>query len=377
MRVKKYVADTMPEAMNLVRKELGSDAVILNSKEVQRNGFFGFLKKKKIEVYAALDKDPLKEEKVIEQKKQDLNNQLKMPKLINTGESNQSVLKEINYLKQLIEKQSNDKESDFPPSYQLMYDYLIKQEITETIAKDIMNKVVLFHEENNIDPSSDSIRGQVKESMNDYLNHYSFEGITYKKKIIQFVGPTGVGKTTTLAKVAAKSMIEDFKQVAFITTDTYRIAAIEQLKTYAKILDVPIEVAYSAEDVQKAIEKFSEYDLILVDTAGRNFRESKYIKKLQDDLFSPEETETYLVLSLTSKQKDLLDIQKQFQSLPIKSLIFTKLDETTQYGSLLSIAQEMDKGIAYLTNGQDVPDDVFEPTPEEITELIIGDYFND
>src|SRR5699024_9631236 len=121
MRVKKYVANTMPEAMNLIRKELGSEAVILNSKEVQRNGFFGFFKKKKIEVYAALDKDPLKEEKVIKQKKQDINNQLKIPELMNSEESNQSILKEINYLKQLIEKQSNDKESDFPPSYQLMY----------------------------------------------------------------------------------------------------------------------------------------------------------------------------------------------------------------------------------------------------------------
>ncbi|MBU5466760.1 flagellar biosynthesis protein FlhF [Virgibacillus sp. MSJ-26] len=377
MKVKKYVAGTMPEAMNLIRKELGSEAVILNSKEIQQGGILGFFKKKKIEVYAGLDEDAT-EKKELNINKTSQPSKLSTLASSNEIDSNHTVLNEINYLKKLIEKQSQDKETtSFPAAYQFMYEHLIYQEVMGPLARDVMTNVISYHEENNIDPTTENIKLQVNDEISMRLEHYPFQGVTYDKKIIQFVGPTGVGKTTTIAKVAAKSVLEDYKQVAFITTDTYRIAAIEQLKTYAKILDVPVEVAYTPIDVQKAIDKYSSYDLILVDTAGRNFREDQYIKKLQDETLIKEETETYLVLSLTAKQKDLLDIQKQFQSLPIKALIFTKLDETTQYGSLLSIVSEMNKGIAYVTNGQDVPDDLSEPRPEEIAELITGDYFND
>lgn len=375
MKIKKYIASTMPEAMNLIRKELGSEAVILNSKEVKQGGFLGFFKKKKIEVFAALDEDPFHNEKISFKTTSDVKQHL--PVVEEKDNSNQAVLNEINYLKKLIEHQSNDKENTFPPAYQLIYEHLIQQEVAEPLAKDILNEVISVQEGKQIEPTPANIIKQVGKELTKRLSNHSFEGITYNKKIIQFVGPTGVGKTTTLAKVAAKSMLEDLKQVAFITTDTYRIAAIEQLRTYAKILDVPIEVAYSPEDYQKAVNKFASYDLILVDTAGRNFREEQYIKNLQENTLLEHDSETYLVLSLTAKQKDLIDIQKQFQAIPIKEIIFTKLDETTQFGSLLSIVSEMNRGIAYLTNGQDVPDDLVKPSPEEITELIIGDFFND
>ena len=108
-----------------------------------------------------------------------------------------------------------------------------------------------------------------------------FDGINFNRKIIQFIGPTGVGKTTTLAKVAAQSILEHEKKIAFITADTYRIAAIDQLKTYARILNVPVEVAYSIEDYKNALNKFQDYDIIFVDTAGRNFRDVKYVQRTE------------------------------------------------------------------------------------------------
>src|SRR5699024_4603876 len=124
------------------------------------------------------------------------------------------------------------------------------------------------------------------------------------------------------------------------------------------------------------LETFSSYDLILVDTAGRNFREDTYIEEMKRNIQLKDNVATYLVLSLTAKPKDLLDIQEQFQTIQVHAIIFTKLDETTQYGSILSIITEMDKPIAYITNGQDVPDDLIKPSTEKIVDLITGDFYN-
>src|SRR5699024_10910696 len=135
------------------------------------------------------------------------------------------------------------------------------------------------------------------------------------KQFIQFVGPTGVGKTTTLAKVAAKTILEQKKEDAFITMDTYRIAAIDQLKTYARILDVTIEVAYSLEDYKQALQKFQQYDYIFVDTAGRNFRNLQYIQELKKMLTIDERrVETVLTLALTAKAQDISDIYRDRKS---------------------------------------------------------------
>src|SRR5699024_9837937 len=361
MKVKKYIAGTMPEAMNLIRKDLGPDAVILNSKEIKQGGFLGLFKKQKIEVFAALDEEPFQtsiNKSIKNKEKQDSytesNKELS---------SNNKVLSELNYLKKLIEQQVEGGEKNYPPSYQLIYDYLLEQEVAEVLVKEIMANTIAYHRENNITPSIEKVLEHAKNELRIKLKDFSFKGITYDKKIVHFVGPTGVGKTTTIAKVAAKSKLEDNKRVAFITTDTYRIAAIEQLKTYAKILDIPVEIAYSNGDYKQAIDMFSTYDLILVDTAGRNYREDKYIEEMKETVQLKENGETYLVLSLTAKPKDLFDIQQQFKKLPIKEIIFTKIDETRQFGSILSIMKAMNKGAAYITNGQNVPDDLMKPTP--------------
>ncbi|MFD1850364.1 flagellar biosynthesis protein FlhF [Oceanobacillus bengalensis] len=369
MKIKKYIAPTMPEAMNEIRKELGPDAVILNSKEIQQGGFLGFFKKKKIEVVAALDPNPIptkKEMKVSPIKKRET-------KPLISQHSNEVLLKEIQNLKKVIDSSRKESTEYFPLDYQLVYQYLLEQEVDPEIAREVVDKVVKQHEELHASPDSGQIKADTQLAIRKLFESYTIKGIEANKQVIQFVGPTGVGKTTTIAKVAANMMLNEHKRIAFITSDTYRIAAIDQLKTYARILNVPIEVAYTVEDYKNAVLKFKGYDAILVDTAGRNFREEKYVKELKNSMNVNTEIDTYLVLSLTAKPKDIMEIYDQFHHIPLKAVIFTKVDETRQYGSLLNITRTKQIPIVYVTNGQDVPNDILQVTPEMISKLIIGD----
>lgn len=373
MKVKKFVAPTMPEAMNQIRKELGSEAVILNSKEIKNGGFLGLFKKQNIEVIAALDPHPLETKKEAKAKRES-----KVPVINPVSKSNnqsdsQIVINEIQNLKKIISHQTLSNGGDYSVDYQLVYQHLLEQEVDNELAEQLINNVVKKSEDLETNPSLNMIKQETKKEIQNRLRDLSFEGITYDQKIVQLVGPTGVGKTTTLAKIAANSMLNDNKKVAFLTTDTYRIAAIEQLKTYARILDAPVEVAYTIAEYKNAIELLQNYDLILIDTAGRNFRDERYIKELEDTIDLSTDLATYLVLSLTAKPKDLTEIYDQFYHIPIKEVIFTKIDETRQYGTMLNIAINKQVGIAYVTNGQDVPDDLVHLTPEVITDYIVGE----
>ncbi|WML50512.1 hypothetical protein RCG23_04140 [Neobacillus sp. PS3-34] len=192
------------------------------------------------------------------------------------------------------------------------------------------------------------------------------------KKVYQRRRATGVGKTTTLAKIAADCVIKYKKKVAFITTDTYRIGAIEQLKTYAKILNVPLEVCYNIDDFKEASQKFEDYDIVLIDTAGRNFRNKQYVEDLQKIIDFNKDMETFLVLSLTAKQKDMEQIYRQFSIVNINKLIFTKADETSVYGPMINMIKDHQIGVSYVTNGQNVPDDMTSANPEVLINLLLG-----
>ncbi|WP_164668979.1 flagellar biosynthesis protein FlhF [Virgibacillus doumboii] len=368
MKVKKYIAPTMPEAMSRIRKELGSEAVILNSKEVFQGGFLGFFKKRNIEVIAALDPEPKPP------KKQETRQKISAP-VQNEKPKDYDVLNELRHLKRMVELQTTGTTNEYPAEYQVIYNYLIDQETDDDLANSIIDSVVDRHKEKEgVTPTQEDILNDTKLEIENRLSELTYEGLTYEKKIIQFVGPTGVGKTTTIAKAAAASKLKDNKKVALITADTYRIAAIEQLKTYSKILDIPIEVAYNIDDYSAAVKKFESYDLILVDTAGRNYRDEKYVKELQNNIEINANVETYLVLAMTAKSKDVTEIYDQFRHLSIREVIFTKIDETRQYGSILNIALKKNVGVAYVTNGQDVPDDIIQPTPKLISDYIVGEY---
>ncbi|MGE5704408.1 MAG: flagellar biosynthesis protein FlhF, partial [Clostridia bacterium] len=188
-----------------------------------------------------------------------------------------------------------------------------------------------------------------------------------------FFGPTGVGKTTTIAKLAADAMLKERRKVGFITTDTFRIGAVEQLKTYANILNVPIEVVFSAKDLTASMEKLAHCDLIFVDTAGRNFRNSEYVQGIAALVEQGASSENYLVLSLTSRYNDMKTIIDNFQDVPIQKVIFTKADETMVYGSILNVARSFEIPLSYITVGQNVPDDIVSASPEVVSKLIVGE----
>ena len=198
-------------------------------------------------------------------------------------------------------------------------------------------------------------------------------GIDPATKIVYVAGPTGVGKTTTIAKLAAEQLFKYKRKVGLITSDTYRISAVEQLRTYASILGVPLEVVQSPGDLQRSLQRLAECDLILMDTAGRNYRNELLVSELQSLLAPLENSETYLVLSFTSKTEDMRTITEHFSKYPLDKVIFTKADETGSYGALFNLLQEYPLRLSYMTNGQNVPDDLLMPSPDFLANLLLGD----
>lgn len=360
MKMKKYTAATMPEAMIQIRRELGKDAVILRTKELTSGGFLGLFKKKRIEVIAALDKQdvassvrtvpPAMSSAVSLEKKE-------------TNQAETDFAAEIADLKKELRSALTHQTRHYALPLQGLYDRLLHNEVHPQIASGLMERLL-----------EDAVNEDEEQKLLDALIK-RFEKVQqparFENKFIHLVGPTGVGKTTTIAKLAAKSALVDKKRVAFITTDTYRIAAIDQLRTYAKILEVPLEVAYSLEDYQVAREKLANYDVVFVDTAGRNFKDSAYVKELERTLDLQNEAETYLTLSITTRASDLSEIYEQFAHLPIKQFIFTKLDEASRYGGILNLVQQAHIGVAYLTHGQDVPDDIITPSASYLAKRVM------
>ena len=289
------------------------------------------------------------------------------------------LLKEIANLKGMLADLRSTAVLDiqYPELLEQAHSFLIEQDVEATIRAQIMAPLLEKWRAAKQDVSGVEVQEWLRDSILTLLEWTSKEEMGFNKKYINIVGPTGVGKTTTLAKVAAETMLNQRKKVAFITTDTYRIAAIDQLKTYAKILNVPIEVAYNLEDFKRAADRFSHYDIVFIDTAGRNFRNEQYVKDLGNIIDFSSELETYLVLSLTSKQTDMDAIYRQFSTIPIKQVIFTKADETATYGSMINFIQRNQIAPFYITNGQNVPDDIVRATSTNIVNTILGAYNND
>jgi flagellar biosynthesis protein FlhF len=190
-----------------------------------------------------------------------------------------------------------------------------------------------------------------------------------------FIGPTGVGKTTTIAKLASELSVTQKKKVALVTVDTYRIAAAEQLRTYASILEIPFRVIYSVEEMKQIAEDFKDYDYIMVDTAGHSQHNDElkndieaYIRTLEDIM----DCENYLVLSATTKYRDLIEIADSYSELVAYKLIFTKMDETGAKGNVYNMRMHTGAPVAYITNGQNVPDDIAVFDAQRIVKNLLG-----
>lgn len=371
----------MSDAMKKIRLELGNDAVILNSKEVETGGFLGFFTKKNIEVIAAVDTAPTVRKQSSKKQIQPKATRPAMPVQsgLNNDKENQvtkdkALVDEVKALKSIVNGISSsisNQFEDYPEELRKVNQLLIDQDISAKIRIEVMKKLLKkWYIKDKESFNESEIILSTKDFLTESVPWSEMGGFRFNKKFLNLVGPTGVGKTTTIAKIAAHCVIKHKKKVAFITTDTFRIAAIEQLKTYAKILSVPVEVAYSIEDFKRAKEKLAAYDLVLIDSAGRNFLNQLYIDELKKVIDFNEEMETYLVLSLTSKYRDMVTIFEQFSKININKVIFTKKDETYSRGAMINLVQEFNIGVSYITNGQSVPDDIAEGSAKEIVNSI-------
>lgn len=257
--------------------------------------------------------------------------------------------------------------------FRMLYQTLLDNEVDEVYINQLLEDVMKVARKGS---SMDFILSHVYQKM--ILKFGNPHVITAREKgpqIAFFIGPTGVGKTTTIAKIASKFKVELGKKVAFLTADTYRISATEQLRTYANILDAPLSVIYAPEELNEAVGKMADYDLIFVDTAGfshKNEAQREDTKKLLQMINAEYQTIVYLVLSATTKYRDLKEICDIYRSISDYSLIFTKLDETSAYGNLLNIKLYADADISYMTNGQNVPDDIAVFQSQEIVKKLLG-----
>ena len=379
MKVKKFMAASMPDAMKQIRTELGKDAVILNSRVVYTGGVLGFFKKRNIEVMAALDANQESEQKpsvkpaAVQDHSDDYKGNAEDAQFSSLKTSDE-LIREISSLKQMMSSlaSSNQAIPVHPEAIRKAQFILDEQEIDKSVQDHVLQALLEKWYLRGANAKDSEIDAWLHEELIKQIEDIPFEGISFSKKYINVAGPTGVGKTTTLAKMAAECVIKHRKKAAFITADTYRIAAIDQLKTYASILNMPLEVCYTIEDFRQAADKLKEFDVVLIDTAGRNFRNKQYVEDLKNVIDFENEMETFLVLSLTSKQKDMEEIYNQFSIIDIDKLIFTKADETSTYGSMYNIIHKYKKGAAYITNGQDVPDDILMAGPEAIVKQLMG-----
>ncbi|HWI49662.1 MAG TPA: flagellar biosynthesis protein FlhF [Rummeliibacillus sp.] len=367
MKMKKYIASSMTAAMKKVQAELGDDAIIASSKVVYSKGFLGMFKKKSYEVVAGIDRTDSIGARIPSRIVQ-------QPMIIeseSTEEQTEVIKKELTDLKIMMKSMQRQSVSvQYPDELSAIIERLEQQEINPELITQIGDELFAVVKNSKEDLSQKELQVIAKKHLMKLLKDLPFGGISFNKQYINVLGPTGVGKTTTIAKMAARAVLQKKKKIGFITTDTYRIAAIEQLKTYANLLQAQVEIVYSREDYEKALIKFEQLDLVFIDTAGRNYKEAKYIKDLQQLIDVEKNVENYLVLSMTAKERDMATIIEQFLAFPVKKLIFTKTDETNTIGSMINLMVKYKKGLAYYTNGQEVPEDIEEASINNIIELL-------
>ena len=365
MTINKFQGKTQEEAIAKAKEEFGERAVIMNIREVKPKGLFRAFKNSTFEVTAAMEeKEHFSNAMQAAQMTQSMAKEGKLHDMINLAAD------EPITIPKLQEQEGNAQATRQEPARMPQSQNLVQ----ENEEKKLEERLEVLSDR--LEHSVDTILSNVYQKLIlRFGQPKSLDLSGAKPHVVFFIGPTGVGKTTTIAKIASKYKVDYEKKVAFITADTYRIAATEQLQVYANILDAPMSIVYSKEELNEAIEKYAEYDLVFVDTAGfshKNEEQKEDIRNLIQGV-SPEYTsEVYLVLSATTKYRDLLDIVDTYRTISEFKLIFTKLDETSTYGNLLNIKLYSDAELSYTTNGQNVPDDIELFDTQKIVKQLLG-----
>ncbi|PYG89838.1 flagellar biosynthesis protein FlhF [Ruminiclostridium sufflavum DSM 19573] len=385
MKIKRYMGKDTQEALLKVKMDLGNNAIILNTKKVRQKGIKKYFTSPMIEVMAAIDDESGKI------RERELTKIAPVSENLNSYKTNSSqkegkftdLENKVNNIENILDKimdavnpdnknNNNNKEDEkqLPQIFQLLYNNLIKNEVEQDIAKDIIKQVEKRSNPRDINDATIVMHSVISSLLgkSEPIN-FRTDG---KPTVILFVGPTGVGKTTTLAKLAASFMLTDNKKIGLITADTYRISAVDQLKTYAEILGIPITVAYSVLEIQNEIDKYSDKDVILIDTAGCSYKDKLKFEELKMLVEICKADDVFLVLSTTVSSRNCKDIISNYSFIPNYKLIFTKVDETSVYGSILNTKCFSNKNLSYITNGQNVPDDIEIANVDKLSKNLLG-----
>lgn len=423
MIIKKFQANTETEAIMLAKEDLGKDAIVMNIKTIKPKGMFKIFRKTKVEVTAAVDEansqeqkqesrvtsqfnaqideklhpetkkesEEAKEAKELEEKlnslamllEQQIENQKKenqksagnkpVKETSDSGEEAGDKEQEKKEAHSKQEDEISEKDSLKNKSIDLIIEQLTGNEVSYTYAKQIMDEITSSGNIRTLEDMLSLVYQKIILKIGE-MRPISFNEEDKKPKVIFFVGPTGVGKTTTIAKLSSKLLLEEKKKIVIFTSDTYRIAAVEQIKTYANILSIPVEVVYEKDDLDMLLSKYKDYDYLLMDTAGRSHKNKEQIDDLKNlfDAFSEYSMTTYLVLSATTKYKDLKKITALYEDITDYNLIFTKLDETDAIGNILNIKLDTGRPLSYVSYGQNVPDDIEIMNPQIIAKQVLG-----
>ncbi len=341
MKIKTFQAKNFREALALVKKELGEEAVILSSEDKKGTNPY-------VEITAAVDYET-----------EIHNTHASQWSTINSANIDKTnsfmeIKKEITSLRKTIESMKNSGyEITMQGEKKQMFNFLKERSIKEEFAVKLIEKA----------EGIDDIETVMSEEM-DIARPKS-------KSIIMLIGPTGVGKTTTIAKLAAKA-VKERKRVALISIDTYKIGAVEHIRIYSKMLGIPLDIISDTAGLRKSIKKFYDRDLLLIDTTGKNPRESEYIDLLKDASGIGFPIETQLLLSTSSDCDFLMESHKYYSALPVDCIAFTKTDEAVKLGSIYNLLLLYQKPVAYITTGQRVPDDIEFVSSRRLTELVLG-----
>lgn len=395
MIIKKYIVNNMSEAVTRIRYELGKDAVIISQRKIRKKGFTGLFSKKVMEVTAAVD-NGTKNDKKIENKKNTTsrpmedslaaikkamnkhidNSKISVEKIENADITKASVedynntkikpereddlISEMREMKTMLSSMASNGGNLFNGKSEL-YKNLRNYDLKEDLVEEIISRVSL--DKSDIDES---------EKIKKVLGHMINVAEVKDNGVMVLVGPTGVGKTTTIAKLAGRFALIEKKKVGLITVDTYRIGAVDQLRTYADIMNIPFKVVFSIKDMEAAVDSMKDCDIVLVDTTGRSSKNKMQISELRAFIDKTHSDNLHLVMSCTTKNSDIKSIVEGYEVLNYNNIIITKLDETTTYGSMLNILNEAQKPLSYVSIGQNVPDDIKRLDINEIINLVTG-----
>lgn len=378
MQLKSFRAKNMQKALDLVRREFGPDASVVQTRELNSSLVGRLLLGRQVEVVASPgEAEPAVANTTYSQADrpaampavhEDLDYRSKYRSDLDAELSSQlGSLQSM--VQQLCDSQSSGHKPEMPNDLFEAYTDLIEADVDEKTARELID--ILETETPMASPSS--IQERLRRLV---LERVATTGpilvTTGQRRLVALVGPTGVGKTTTIAKLAANYRLREKKRVGLITVDTYRVAAVDQLRTYADIIDLPMEVVATPREMREAVARMTDLDLLLLDTAGRSPRDAVQIQELRSMIGEAQPDEVHLVLSSTAAAKSLTATAEKFAQVGATALLLTKLDEAMSLGHLLGLLRNCNLPVSYMTNGQNVPDDIAIAEAAPLADAILG-----